>query len=199
MDFFKNKLSLPTKGMSSDEINKRRNLISSALRFFIDETKLQINSNQKQYLLDQLFTIFWTVENLQENDVVEYIYDIYDFNNTGDPDKIIESIILSADIKPKYRTERDWIIAFILVIIIAIAYVQSRPSPSISFEQSIELKNLVAKISKCMNVSHMKLWKDIKNLEQIKENGDNTSYKKFNVDQFNISKNWLKKQELECK
>ena len=57
---------------------------------------------------------------------------------------------------------------------------------------------MVSEISNCKNVSHMRIWADLKGLKQIQEIGNTTSYKNFNEDQFIISKNWLEKQKLEC-
>jgi hypothetical protein len=195
---FKERLVLPTDGMSESSIAARKKIIGAGARSFIEEENLNFTPTQHKRFLHTLYQYFWEIEGLSEADVVEYLYEVYDFQSEDDPENLISSLIVAADKPLKYRSEKSWLFAFILVIISLVIYLQLLPAKPISVDQSLHLKQLVSEISTCTNFSHMKIWNEVKSLDSISSIGESTSYKRFNEEQYLIALDWLIDYKERC-
>lgn len=195
---FKERLVLPTDGMSDSSIAAKKKIIGAGFRSFMEEENLSLAPEQHKRFLHTLYQYFWEVENVSENDVCEYLYEVYDFQSEDDPENIISSLIVAADKPLKYKSEKRWIIAFLLVIIALVFYLQFLPAKPISMDQSLHLKQLVSDASTCTNFSHMKIWNEVKKLDSITSLGESTSYKRFNEEQYFIARDWLITYKEKC-
>lgn len=195
---FKERLILPTDGMSDSSIAAKKKMIGSGVRAFMEEENLVLTSEQHRRFLHTLYQYFWGFENLSENDVLEYLYEVYDFQSEDNQENIISSLIVAADKPLKYKSEKRWLLAFILVIIALVLYLQFFLEKPISMDQSLNLKKLVSDISACTNFSHMKIWNEVKSLDSIASLGESTSYKRFNEKQYFIASDWLINYKEKC-